>query len=112
LPASDKFRNTGSTSTPAFILPACEISNFSEGEDNAILASHDAHHRKFRSVTINGRGGTIERTEHFKEFGTTNQCRRGEDIEPHGCLDYESHAFGAGYQCPVWCDMIPLENIN
>jgi hypothetical protein len=112
LPASDEFRNAESACSPAFILPACEISNFSKGEDNAILASHDAHHGKLRSATINSSGGTIERTKYIKELGTANQRGGSEDIEPYGRLDYKSHAFSAGYQCPVWRNMIPLENTD
>jgi hypothetical protein len=50
LPTSDEFRNAESISAPAFILPACEISDFSESENDAIFASHDNHHRKLRSA--------------------------------------------------------------
>jgi hypothetical protein len=95
LPASDEFRNAESISAPAFILPACEISDFSESEDDAIFASHDNHHRKLRSAITNGSGRIIERTQQFKELGTTDERRRGEDVEPHGRLDDESHAVTA-----------------
>lgn len=112
LTAFDEFRNAESTRTPAIILPACEIRNFSESEDDAIFASHDNHHRELLSGIMNGSVGIIECPEKFKELGATDERRRGEDVEPHGRLDNESHAFTAGSQCPVWCNMIPLQNFD